>query len=102
MDFPTIFYRTPGIHSAGGLLTYDYVGVKDEDEAEHFADQGYFPSLEEALAANAPKLGQTASEEGPKSDRALLEEEAKRLDVSFNWKTSDEVLTDRINEKRAG
>lgn len=89
MEFPTIFYRTPGIHSAGGKLTYDYVAVPDEEAADRFIDQGYVTSLEAALAPE-PKADE------PLSARALLEAEAKRLGVSFNRKTSDETLEERI------
>lgn len=94
MEFPTIFYRSPGVHNAGGTRTYDYVGVPDEEAAEHFIDQGYVTSLEAALAPE-PKADE------PLSARALLEGEAKRLGVGFNRKTSDEALEQRITEKRA-
>lgn len=94
MEFPTLFYRTPGVHNAGGTRTYDYVGVNDDDHAEALAADGWFPSLVEALAPG-PKADE------PLSARALLKAEAKRLGVSFNWKTSDEALEQRITEKRA-
>lgn len=101
MEFPTIFYRSPGVHNAGGMLTYDYVAAPDEDRVDELAADGWHPSLEAALAANEPKLGQTAPDPATMSSRALLEAEAKRLGVGFNWKTSDEALEQRITEKRA-
>lgn len=86
MDFPTLFYRSPGVHNAGGTATYDYIAVPDEERAEALIEEGWHSTLPGALDVHA---------EEP-SDRALLETEAKRLGVSFNWKTSDEVLIERI------
>lgn len=93
MEFPTLFYREGGPHNAGGTRTFDFIAVANDDQAADRAAEGWFPSLTEALA----------SEQDPDtmSDRSLLEQAARELGVSFNSRTSDQVLIERITEKRA-
>jgi hypothetical protein len=110
-DFPTMVYRTPGPHAAP-KGTYGYMGVADHAEYDAALADGWFASIAEAMggkaAAEKPVEVQEVvapievviAKEVPaeEPDRAALEAKAKELGVSFNWKTSDEVLAARIAE----
>lgn len=88
MDFPTIVYRVPGPHYGADGRGFAYLGVADAAEYEAALADGWFATFEEAAGIEAVAPEDTG--------RDALEAEAKALGVSFNWKTSDEVLAERI------
>lgn len=89
--FPDMVYRVPGLHRASGGYTYDYRGVSDADELSDALAAGWFRTIAEAIA------GEVADEVIAEAEtRAALEVRAKALGVSFNWKTSDAALAERI------
>ena len=114
-DFPTMVYRTPGPHAAP-KGTYGYMGVADQAEYDAALADGWFASIAEAMEGKAAAEKPVEVQEVvspievviakeapadetpplPKRTRKGLEAEAKRLGVSFNSRTSDDVLAERI------
>lgn len=47
---PTMFYRCPGPHARNGG-TFDYVGIDSVAKAKEYLDEGWYPSLPEAISA---------------------------------------------------
>ena len=92
-EFPTLVYRLPGAHRLNGSQTYDYLPIQDDDALSAALDDGWILTLEEAVEGRREAVRGT---EGPTEERAALEKEAKELGVSFNWKTSDDALLERI------
>lgn len=90
MEFPTLVYRVPGPHRGPDNTTYAFVAATDEAHFDALTEAGWFASLPEAI--DPPAVEEVAEP----SDRELLEREAKRLGVGFNWKTSDEALAEKI------
>ena len=98
-DFPTIMYRTPGPHKKPRGGTYKTIGAADKAEFDALLKQGWFPSYEEAAAGKraGKPVDETADDNKPYS-REELEAQAKELGVSFNARTSDKKLAERIIE----
>jgi hypothetical protein len=98
-DFPTILYRTPGPHKKPRAGTYAYMGAADLDEFEALIVKGWFASYEEAAAskivAAAEALDDALDTVSP-ATRDELEAKAKELGVSFNARTSDKKIAERI------
>ena len=101
--FPTLLYRTPGPHKKPRGGTYAYRGAADQAEFDALLKQGWFPSYEEAAAGKiAGKIIEAAEEfddsvdEVSEATREELEQWAKDLGVSFNSRTSDKKLAERI------
>lgn len=94
-DFPTIMYRTPGPHPKPRGGTYAYKGAADQAEFDMLLGRGWFPSYEDAVAG---KIVSTVSEIDTVSPatRDELEAKAKELGVSFNARTSDKTIAERI------
>lgn len=102
-DFPTIVYRTPGMHRAGGGATYDYKGVADADALGTALKAGWRLTLPEAIASVSAKAvlkevieAQEAIDDVSPATRDELEQKAKELGIGFNARTSDTVLAQRI------
>jgi hypothetical protein len=104
-DFPTILYRTPGPHKKPRAGTYAYTGAADLNEFDALTAKGWFPSYEEAAAskmaskivAAAEALDDALDTVSP-ATRDELEAKAKELGVSFNARTSDKKIAERIAE----
>ena len=98
-DFPTIMYKTPGPHPKPRGGTYAYKGAADLDEFEALIVKGWFASYEEAAAskivAAAEALDDALDTVSP-ATRDELEAKAKELGVSFNARTSDKKIAERI------
>jgi hypothetical protein len=98
-DFPTIMYRTPGPHPKPRGGTYAYKGAADQAEFDVLIAKGWFPSYEEAVAgkivAAAEALDDALDVASPPT-RDELEAKAKELGVSFNARTSDKTIAERI------
>ena len=102
-DFPTILYKTPGPHKKPRGGTYAYRGAADKAEFDALLKKGWFPSYEEAAAGKTAKKIIEAAEafddavdEVSDPTRDELETKAKELGVSFNSRTSDKKLAERI------
>lgn len=101
--FPDMVYRVPGLHREQNGGTFSYLGVDDQAALDAALADGWSLTIGEAIAAGsanpavelAEALG-AAIEILTVEDRDALEEKAKALGVSFNKRTSDEVLIERI------
>ena len=102
-DFPTILYRTPGPHKKPRGKSYAFKGAADKESFDALIAKGWSASYEDALIAAQPlKPKAKAVEKAAEIDevsaptREELEAKAKELGVSFNTRTSDITLADRI------
>lgn len=108
-DFPTILYKTPGPHKKPRGGTYKTTGAADKAEFDELLKKGWFPSYEEAAAGKiagkiieAAEAFEDAVDEVSAPTRDELEAKAKELGVSFNARTSDKKLAERIAEALEG
>ena len=108
-DFPTILYKTPGPHKKPRGGTYKTTGAADKAEFDELLKKGWFPSYEEAAAGKiagkiieAAEAFEDAVDEVSAPTRDDLEDKAKELGVSFNARTSDKKLAERIAEALEG
>ena len=108
-DFPTIMYRVPGPHRKPRGGFYAYKGAADQAEFEALLKKGWFPSYEEAVAGKrAEEIVEAVSDlnndidEVSEATREELEQWAKDLGVSFNSRTSDKKLAERIEAALEG
>ena len=98
-DFPTIMYRVPGPHKKPRGGTYAYRGAANQEEFDALISKGWFPSYEEAAAGKiASKPVDEAADDAKPYSREELEAQAKEFGVSFNARTSDKKLAERIIE----
>jgi hypothetical protein len=103
-DFPTILYRVPGPHKKPRGKSYAFKGAADKDAFDALIAKGWSASYEEAVIASQPlkpKAKEVEKAEEPVDEvsaptREELEAKAKELGVSFNARTSDITLADRI------
>jgi len=101
-DFPTMVYRIPGRHWGPEGSTYDYLGVDDQDAFDAALAGGWHETIMDALGkdrviAAAEALEDALNDVSP-ATRDELEQTAKDLGVSFNKRTADAVLIQRIAE----
>lgn len=89
-DFPTILYRTPGPHKKPRGGTYAYKGAADQAAFDDLISKGWFPSYEDAVA------GKVVIDEVSAPTRLELEYKASELGVSYDGRTSDKKLAERI------
>ena len=108
-DFPTIMYRVPGPHRKPRGGFYAYKGAADKAEFDALLKKGWFPSYEEAVAGKrAEEIVEAVSDlnndidEVSEATREELEQWAKDLGVSFNSRTSDKKLAERIEAALEG
>ena len=98
-DFPTIMYKTPGPHKKPRGGTYAYKGAADQAEFDALLGRGWFPSYEDAavgkIVAAAEAFDDALNTVSP-ATRDELETKAKQLGVSFNARTSDKKIAERI------
>ena len=100
-DFPTIMYRTPGPHKQPRGGTYAYKGAADQAEFDDLIARGWFPSYEEAVAGKiAAKVVEEPLDAVP--TREELETKAKELGISYDGRTSDKKLAERITKALEG
>ncbi len=97
-DFPTILYRIPGPHKKPRGLTYGYRGAADQEAFDALIAKGWSASYEDAASKldKKPKAKAIEIDEVSGPSREELEVKAKELGVSFNARTSDTTLSDRI------
>ena len=102
-DFPTILYRVPGPFKKPRGGTYGTRGAADQEAFDELTAKGWFPSYEEALGGKkAAKTVDEVADDAKPYSREELEEQAKELGVSFNARTSDKKLAERIIEALEG
>ena len=94
-DFPTIMYRTPGPHKKPRGKTYAYKGAADQAEFDVLLGRGWFPSYEDAVVGKIVAVVSEIDAVSP-ATRDELEAKAKELGVSFNARTSDKTIAERI------
>ena len=101
--FPTMVYCVPGTRRKPTGGTYSYTGAKDQAEFDALIAKGWFPSYEEAVAGKrageiiaAAEAFDEAVDEVSDPTREELEQKARELKVSFNSRTSDKKLAERI------
>lgn len=104
--FPETVYRVPGLHR-GFRTTFDYAPVNSAEELAAMEKAGWHLSIWDAIAAAnvQPVIDEVAEAKAVLADidgdlREALEAEAKALKVSFNARTSDKVLAERIAAAR--
>jgi hypothetical protein len=101
--FPEMVYRVPGLHRGQNGETYSYLGVNDQAELDEALAAGWHLTMPEAIAAVDAQAvvdevveAQEAVEAVTDETRDVLEAKAKALGVSFNSRTSDATLIQRI------
>ena len=88
-EFPTLVYRSPGPHHGPGSTTYDYRGVKTEDELTLRQIEGWTLSLDEAI--NGKPAAPEPVDNSPPT-RAEMEQKARELKIKFDGRTTDRKL----------
>lgn len=100
--FPTIVYRVPGRHWGPNGTTYDYRGVADQAAFDVALADGWHETIMGAVGADrvieAAEALEDAIDDVSPATRDELEQRAKALGVSFNKRTADAVLIQRIAE----
>lgn len=102
-EFPETVLRVPGPHRRQDGGTFAYLGVNNADEMQEALADGWHLTMEEAVAAVEARAvvaeaveAQEAAEAITEETREALEAKAKALGVSFNSRTSDATLIQRI------
>lgn len=97
--FPTILYRTPGPHKKPRGGTYAYKGAANQEEFDSLIAKGWFPSYEDAVTGKlSPKVVEEPIDEVSGPTREELEAKADELGLSYDGRTSDKKLAERIAE----
>jgi len=104
MEFPTIFYRSPGSNQGNGH-TWDSIGVPDAAAAADLLAQGwvstYADLVEPKLEAKATELETVTSDNAPPT-RAEIEAKATDLGIKFKPTTTDRDILAKITAALAG
>lgn len=102
-EFPDMVYRVPGQHVGPAGHTYDFLGVDDAAAMKAALASGWHRTIGDAIAALSAKAviaevveAREAVAEIDPATREELEAKAKALGVSFNARTRDSVLAERI------
>jgi len=102
-NFPDMVYKVPGLHRGPNGSTFDYLGVNDAAEMEAAFAAGWHPTIEDAMGVKKAKAvvaevveAQEAIAAIDTETREQLEAKAKALGVSFNARTKDDILAERI------
>ena len=105
-DFPTMVYRSPGVHRASGGGSFDYRGVDDAAAMNAALADGWYRSIAEAVVVKSAdailtevKEAEDAIDDVSPATRDELEQKARELGIGFNARTSDKVLAQRIAER---
>jgi hypothetical protein len=102
-DFPTIVYRIPGPFKKPRGGTYAIRPAADKEAFDALIAKGWSASYEEAVSEKRAdaiiekaEAFEDAVDEVSDATRDELETKAKELKVSFNARTSDKKLAERI------
>lgn len=94
-DFPTIMYRVPGPHKNPRGGTYAYKGASDPAEFDVLLARGWFATYEDAKGVKVKPVEKPIDEVSG-ATRDELEAKAQELNVSYDGRTSDKKLAERI------
>tara|TARA_R110001606_G_scaffold326390_1_gene473156 strand:- start:630 stop:962 length:333 start_codon:yes stop_codon:yes gene_type:complete len=98
---PKLVYKSPGDQYGPEGKTYSWAGVKTQEELDGKLADGWFATLAEAIAPkDAPKIEPKAVEpdENAPPTRSELEQKAEELGLKFDGRTSDNKLSQKIQE----
>jgi hypothetical protein len=98
-DFPAIVYRTPGPHKKPRGKTYAFRSAEDQESFDALIAKGWFASYDEAVGSKLPtKVVEEPIDEESGPTRDELEAKATELGISYDGRTSDKKLAERIAE----
>lgn len=92
MKYPNFVYRKGGQHHCKGGM-YQYMSVQSDDELEVAIADGWFMSIDEAMA----EAHNEESLDDVPPTREEMEIKARELDLKFDGRTSDRKLLEMIN-----
>ena len=104
----SMLYKAPGPHQIDNRMV-DYI-IVDMDQDDEFVAQGWFRTIDEAVAASegvkAEEKAAVAAIEVPADDapptRAEMEQKARELGIKFDGRTTDAKLLERIEDALKG
>lgn len=98
-EYSDIVYRCPGPYQRPHG-TFDFRGVTSKVDHEQALKDGWFNTLPEAIEGKASLIELPAAEAVDNSPptREELEQQAKELGIKFYKRTSDEVLSKKIDD----
>jgi hypothetical protein len=97
MEFPRSLFKSPGDQwVGGGSFAIEHV----EDMAQYHAAKkaGWFDSVPEALASWKASLAAPVVADDAPPTRAEMEQQAKKLGIKFDGRTTDAALLRKISE----
>jgi hypothetical protein len=105
-EFPSLVYKAEGkyLRLKG---TYDFTGVKNAEELEQKLSEGWFESLEAAIAERTAVSEHKKAVSEPVPDdfapptRQELETKATELGIKFDGRFSDKKIAQLIDEALA-
>jgi hypothetical protein len=104
-EFPDMVYKVPGSHRGPAGHTFDFLGVDDAAAMKAALAAGWHATIDAAIASLTAQavVAEVAEAKEAVADidtetREELEARAKKLGVSFNARTRNEVLAARIAE----
>lgn len=94
MKFPTIVYRTPGQHQCAGG-TYSYTAAGNQEQFARLTDEGWFPSLKEAMSADSEPV---VSDPKPEPDADVVTPQSWLLDKAkdLGLEVEDSLTADEL------
>lgn len=105
-EFPALVYRASGkyIRPSG---TYDFTGVATQEELDQKLAEGWFLTIEDAVAAKTAPLKAVEAifepvlEDNAPPTRQELEIKATELGIKFDGRYSDKKIAQMIDEALA-
>jgi N-formylglutamate amidohydrolase len=97
-DFPTIVYRSPGLHAGEFGKTYESKGVADAGELAAALAAGFHRTLIDACRPSQPVAPAEVPADDAPPTRAELEQHATELGLKFDGRTTDRRLAALITE----
>ena len=101
MEFPGLVYKAEGkyVRPSG---TYDFTGVNSQEELQQKLSEGWFESIEAAVAGKATKpsgaISDAALDDYAPPTREELEGKATELGIKFDGRYSDKKIAQMIEE----
>jgi hypothetical protein len=85
---PTLVYKSPGSQYGPDSTTYDWLGVKTQEDLDEKLAEGWHLTLADAISPpdNSPPT------------RSELEQKATELGLKFDGRTNDNKLGQRIQD----
>jgi len=103
MEFPSLVYKAEGkyIRPHG---TYDFTGVNNQEELDAKLKEGWFKSLEDAIAGKSAiskavkAVSEPVLDDNAPPTREELETKATELGIKFDGRFSDKKIAQLIDE----